>query len=535
MSTPVTSNYYDSTLYNADLRPIPRKARTWNSWAYMALWIGMCINAATWTLAAALIAMGMDWIQAVMTIVVANMIILIPMVCNSHAGAKHGICFPVFSRAAFGTRGANLPALIRATVGCGWAGIQTWFTALALDLAIGAVVGSAWTEAPTLSLGFIGEMRITLWACFLVTAVLQVIVIAKGFEAVKQIQQISGPIITVAIVVLLVYLLIRSGGNLGPVVSQPSQVGWGKEFWLGAFPPGLMANIAFWAALSLNMPDFTRFAQDQKSQIRGQIFGLPTSMLAFSLLAVLTTSIAAYVFDVLPDTLWSPDALVAVLGNPAVVVIGALIITLANFSTNVAANMVGPALDFTNIFPRYISRSTGVILVMVIGTCMLPWKLLASPESYIFVWLGFYGGVTGAIGGILIADYWLMRRTKLNVPALFLREGEYTYNKGWNMKAVIAFIAGAIAAVGGAYSDIVDGVATGPFPEHGFIPILQPLYDYNWVVSFVVGMAVYLLLNVPNMGYFKTVKDIPFPEVHDVAGPATSEPVVGAAPVVAKV
>lgn len=510
MSSTITG--LDSTLYNADLRPIPQSTRTWRSWAYLALWIGMSINAATWTLAAALIAMGMDWIQAVMTIVLANMIILVPMVCNSHAGTKHGICFPVFARAAFGTRGSNLPALLRALVGCGWAGIQTWFTALALDLAIGVLVGTPWTGAPTVSLGFIGEQRITLWVCFLATAALQVVVITKGFEVVRKLQQISGPIITIAIVMLLAYLLIRSGGNFGPVVSEPSTVGWGREFWLGVFPPGLMANIAFWATLSLNMPDFTRFAIDQKAQIRGQIIGLPASMFVFSLLAVLTTSVAAYVFDVLPETLWSPDALIAALGSPVVVVIGALIITLANFSTNVAANMVGPALDFTNVFPRFLSRGAGVVAVMVIGTCMLPWRLLESPESYVFVWLGFYGGITGAIGGIVIADYWILRRTKLNIPALFHRDGEYSYSGGWNLYAVIAFLTGTVFAIGGAYSAVVDGVPTGPFPEQGLIPWLQPLYDYNWVVSFVVGMAVYLLLNLSNLSYFRGTRDVAFPD-----------------------
>ncbi|MCQ9342328.1 NCS1 family nucleobase:cation symporter-1 [Corynebacterium kozikiae] len=499
-------------LINPDLRPISPGSRTWGSRTYLALWVGMAINAATWTLAASLIAMGMNWLQAIFTIVLANLIILVPMLFNSHAGAKHGITFPVFIRSSFGIRGSNIPALLRALVGCGWAGIQTWLTALALDLGIGALVGSAWTEAPKLSLGFVGEQRITLWACFLFCAVAQVWVIAKGFGAVKRLQQFAAPLISVALIVLLVYLLVRSGGNLGPVVNQPSQVGWGEEFWLGVFPPGLMANIAFWATLSLNMPDFTRFAKDQKSQMRGQMVGLPLSMFAFSLVAILITSTAAAVYQVSPNDLWSPDALVRALGNPAIVVLGSLIIVLANFSTNVAANMVGPALDFTNAFPRVIDFRIGVMIVMTIGTILLPWRLLESPESYVFVWLGFYGGVTGAIGGVMVADYWILKNTHLNVPQLFMQEGRYWYNSGFNHRALTAFGIGAFFAVGGAYSPVVDGVKTGPFPEHGFIPILQKLYDYNWLASFFIGFVVYLLLSFPLISKRKEEQTINFPQ-----------------------
>lgn len=504
----------DSRLYNSDLRPIPKRARTWTGKVYLALWVGMAINAATWTLAASLLAMGMNWIQAVFTIVLANVIILIPMLFNSHAGAKHGISFPVFIRSSFGVRGANLPAILRALVGCGWAGIQTWLTALALDLALGVLIGDAWQNSATISLGFIGEQRMTLWLCFIFCAVAQVWVIAKGFNMIKRLQQFSAPLISVSLIVLLAYLLIRSGGNLGPVVTEPSKVGWGRDFWLGVFPPGLMANIAFWATLSLNMPDFTRFAHNQKAQLRGQIIGLPTSMFAFSLIAILVTSTAAAVFSVNPESLWSPDALVAALGNPAVVVIGSLIIVLANFSTNVAANMVGPALDFTNAFPKFVNFRLGVVIVMTIGTIMLPWRLLESPEAYVFVWLGFYGGITGAIGGVMVVDYWLLKKTNLNVPELFKLEGAYTYFKGLNLKALAALIVGALFAVGGAYSAVVDGVPTGPFPENGFIPIFQPFYDYNWMVSFAVGFIVYVLLNLNRISSRHKEKTVPFHDHH---------------------
>ena len=241
--------------------------------------------------------------------------------------------------------------------------------------------------------------------------------------------------------------------------------------------------------------------------------GLPLSMFAFSLVAILITSTAAAVYQVSPNDLWSPDALVRALGNPAIVVLGSLIIVLANFSTNVAANMVGPALDFTNAFPRAIDFRIGVMIVMAIGTILLPWRLLESPESYVFVWLGFYGGVTGAIGGVMVADYWILKNTHLNVPQLFMQEGRYWYNSGFNLRALAAFGIGAFFAVGGAYSPVVDGVKTGPFPEQGFIPILQNLYDYNWLASFFIGFVVYLLLSSPLISKRKEEQTINFPEI----------------------
>lgn len=511
-------NTVSAKLINPDLRPISARARTWGSGVYLALWVGMAINAATWTLAASLIAMGMNWIQAVFTVVLANLIVLIPMLFNSHAGAKHGISFPVFIRSSFGIRGANIPALLRALVGCGWAGIQTWLTALALDLALGIILGQWWRNAAVVSLGPIGKQRWTLWLCFIGCAVVQVWVIIRGFNTIKRLQQLSAPLISISILLLLGYLLFRSKGELGPIVSEPSAVGWGREFWLGVFPPGLMANIAFWATLSLNMPDFTRFAKDQRSQLWGQVIGLPLSMFSFCLVAILVTSTAAVVYNVEPGSLWSPDALVSTLGNPIVVVIGSLVIVLANFSTNVAANMVGPALDFSNAFPSWLNFRKGVIIVMAIGSLVLPWRLLASPEAYVFVWLGFYGGITGAIGGIMVVDYWLLKKTNLNVPDLFRHAGQYTYTAGINPKALIAFIIGAFFAVGGAYSPVVDGVQSGPFPEEGFIPVLRVAYDFNWVVSFAIGMAAYLILNLNQLKHRNSHETVPFTVASDSNG-----------------
>ncbi|MAS07756.1 MAG: nitrate reductase [Ahrensia sp.] len=485
----------DDTLYNDDLRPIPPSRRLWSSRSYLALWVAMCMNAATWTLAASLIALGMNWIQALFTIVLANLIILIPMLLNSHAGAKHGISFPVFARAAYGVRGANLPAVMRGLVACGWFGIQTWFGGLGLNLALGAAIGPVWSEATPVDLGPIGIVPLTTLACYLACVIAQVAVIAKGFDSLRRFQAIAAPVVIGAAAVLIVVLLIQTGGNLGPVMLQPSELGWGTRFWFVVFPISLMANIAFWSTLSLNMPDFTRFAQNQQAQRRGQSWGLPATMLVVSLMAILATSLAAERYSVDPSLLWNPDALVAHFDNRLAVIVGALIIVLSSFQVNMAANLVSAALDFTHALPKVLNFRRGVLVTVALGTLVLPWKLLASPESYVFVWLGFYGGVMGAVGGVLVADYWLVRRTELNVPELFRFNGCYHFNNGWNIRAVIATAIGVVFAVGGAYSTIgPDGVKTGPFPPDGLIPILRPLYDFNWLIAFLVAMVAYWLL-----------------------------------------
>jgi NCS1 family nucleobase:cation symporter-1 len=483
-----------NSLYNEDLRPIHPGMRTWNTKAYLTLWVAMCMNAATWTLAASLIALGMNWVQALFTIVLANVIVLVPMLLNSHAGAKHGISFPVFARAAYGVRGANLPAVMRGLIACGWFGIQTWFGGLALNLALGAAIGPAWSKAPPVDLGPIGTVPITTLACYFICLVAQVVIIYRGFEALRRFQAIAAPTVVGAVVVLIVVLLVKTGGDLGPVVSQPSQLGWGADFWR-TFPISLMANIAFWSTLSLNMPDFTRFAENQKAQRRGQAWGLPTTMFVVSLMAIVATSLAAQHYGVPPSELWNPDALVEHFGSRVAVILGALVIVVSSFQVNTAANLVSPALDFANALPRFINFRRGTLVAVILGTLFLPWKLLASPQTYVFVWLGLYGGVMGAVGGVLAADYWLVRKTELRVPDLFKFAGHYHFTNGWNVRAVVATAIGALFAVGGAYSAVgPDGNKTGPFPVDGIIPILKPLYDYNWLVAFLVGMFTYWLL-----------------------------------------
>jgi NCS1 family nucleobase:cation symporter-1 len=481
----------DSPLYNDDLAPVPIEQRTWTTYAYMALWIGMAINVPSWTLAAGLIALGMDWVQAVVTIALGNIIVLVPMLLNSHAGTKYGIPFPVFARSSFGVGGANLAALLRAFVACGWFGIQTWIGGGAVFALFGAIFGrdSWWTNAATFSIGFGDPQPWTLWLSFVIFWLANLYIILRGMNTLRIFENWSAPFL-IAVSVLLTVWMVSSAGGLGPILSQPNAFGgWTGDFWR-IFFPSLMGMIAFWSTLSLNMPDFTRFGRSQRDQVWGQTLGLPTTMTLFAVLAVVTASATVLVYG--GDAIFDPVALVARFDNTVVIVISLFAVLIATLTTNVAANLVSPSYDFSNAWPKGISFRTGGIMTAILGVVIQPWYLISNPQVYIFTWLGFYGGALGAIAGVLIADYWFIRRNELKLAELYRTEGVYRFTGGWNWRAVVALLVGAILAVGGAYT--AEGTQ-GPFPVNGIIPPFQGLYDYSWVVGLVVAFVAYWALS----------------------------------------
>jgi NCS1 family nucleobase:cation symporter-1 len=491
-----------SPLYNHDLAPVRTEQRNWTTYAYMALWIGMAINIPSWTLAAGLIAIGMDWLQAVFTVALGNLIVLIPMLLNSHAGTKYGIPFPVFARASFGAYGANLPALIRAGVACGWFGIQTWIGGGAIYTLVGAILGrdSWWATAGTFQLGFGDPQPWTLWLSFVIFWLINLYIILKGMNTLRIFESWSAPFLILIAAVLTISMVLGAGG-LGPIFERPNAFGgWTGDFWR-IFFPSLMAMIAFWSTLSLNMPDFTRFGRSQRDQVVGQTLGLPTTMTVFAIMAVFTASAATILYGSAVDV-WNPVALVGQYNNAIVIIVALFAVALATLTTNVAANLVSPSYDFSNAWPKMISFRTGGIITAIVGVLIQPWYLISNPEIYIFTWLGFYGGATGAIAGVLIADYWLIRKTVLKLGDLYRPSGIYRYVSGWNWRAVVALLVGMVLAVGGAYSaTAADGSSTGPFPPGGILPFLKfelPwggfLYDYSWVVGLIVSLLVYWAL-----------------------------------------
>ena len=459
-STPVAGSVHQSSLYNEDLAPVPRNRRTWGTYNYAALWIAMSVNIPTYMLASAMIAGGMDWKQAIFTVFLGNVLVLIPMLLNAHAGAQYGIPFPIFARSAFGVLGANVPAILRALVACGWFGIQTWIGGEAIGAMVVALV-PAWKGAPWI-----------LPVCFLSFWLLNVIVILRGISTIRFLQGVTAPFLLLIGTALLLWARSQAGG-FGPMLATPSKFHSFGEFFR-FFIPSLTGVVGFWATVALNIPDFTRYARSQRAQMVGQALGLPTTMTFYSFIGIAVTSATVILFG---QAIWDPVAVLSRLSSPLAVVIAMIALLMATLNVNVAANVVSPANDFSNLWPRRISFRTGGLITCLVGIAMQPWKLLANYGNYIFGWLVGYSGFLGPSAGVLICDYFVQRKRVIVAEDLYQRHGVYEYSGGVNRKAMAALVIGCgVAFVGLIY------------------PPLRVLYDYAWFVGFGVSFIAYSVL-----------------------------------------
>jgi len=451
---------YDPTLSNRDLAPTAPAQRTWGAYNYMALWFSMSMGITTYQLASSLIAKGMDWKQALFTVLLGNLIVLVPMLLNAHAGAKYGIPFPVFIRAAFGVRGANLPALLRAFVACGWFGIQSWIGGSAIHSMLAVI----WPAT--------AAMDGVRWACFLGFWLLNMVVVWRGVESIRHLQAFGAPFMFVMAALLMIWVRIKAG-SFGTMLSTPSQFHSTGEF-LAVFFPSLTAIVGYWATLALNIPDFSRYARSQRSQAWGQAFGLPIAMTLYTFVGISVTSASAALFG---KPIWNPIELIGAFHQPVVAFCALIAILIATLNLNIGANVVSPSNDFSNVYPRLISFRTGGLITGFLGLALCPWKLLASPDSYIFGWLIGYSGLLGPVAGIMIFDYVLIRRTVLDVNSLYHREGAYHYTKGVNPRSIAALVLGVAVAL----------IGLGVKPLHF-------LYDYAWFVGFFTAGVAYTIL-----------------------------------------
>ena len=469
-----------SPLWNHDLAPTSVKDRTWTTWNIAALWIGMSVVITTYTLAGGFIEAGMNWRQAMLTILLGNTIVLIPMVLNAHAGTKYGVSFPVLARASFGTYGANIPAILRAIVACGWFGIQTWIGGAAIDALLTAV-WSGWASFDAVILG----NPIHTWCAFLLFWIIQVVIILKGIEGIKFLESYAAPLLLLGGIALLAWASTKAGG-LGNVLSNSSVLQkQTNDFWT-IFPGALTASVGYWATLSLNIPDFTRYAKSQKSQMLGQALGLPLTMTAFAFIGVAVTSATVLIYG---EAIADPVKLIQKFDSAIVILFAMLVIFVAQLTTNMAANVVSPSNDFSNLSPKRISYITGGLITAVIGILMMPWQLMSSMSAYIFTWLIGYSGLMGAIAGILICDYWILRKQNLNLAALFKTEGEYSYSSGFNWRAIVALIVAITPVVPGFLR-----AATTPGGQVANPNFFDTLYVYAWFVTFAIGFALYFIL-----------------------------------------
>ncbi|EGF33291.1 cytosine/purines transporter [Oxalobacteraceae bacterium IMCC9480] len=476
MSNRNTSN----PLWNADLEPTTPAQRTWTATHYAALWVSMAVSVPAYMLASGLMSEGMNWWQAVLTVFLGNLIVLVPMVLVGHAGAKHGIPYPVLARSAFGVRGAQLPAILRAIVACGWFGIQTWLGGQAIYTILNVISGNALQGSALPLLGISGGQLF----CFLLFWALHIYFITKGTDAIRWMETAAAPLLLLSGIALVWWAYAKAGG-FGPMLSAPSQFADGGkragQFWL-VFWPSLTAMVGYWATLALNIPDFTRFARSQRDQALGQAIGLPVPMGLLALVAVLVTSATVVIYG---EAIWDPVVLTGKMGGISVV-LALIALIIATITTNLAANVVSPAYDFSNLAPSKISFKMGGYITAAIGLAMFPWKILETTKGYIFTWLIGYGALLGPVAGIMLVDYFVIRKTELDHDALFDAKGIYSYRGGWNWRAVVALVVGVLPNLPGflGAAGFITGIA----------PLFETLYTYAWFVGLGISAVVYFVL-----------------------------------------
>jgi nucleobase:cation symporter-1, NCS1 family len=470
----------NSSLYSEDLAPVAADKRTWTTWNYAALWISMSLCIPTYMLASSLIEGGMNWWQAILTIFLGNSIVLIPMILNGHAGAKYGIPFPVFARSSFGTSGANIPAILRAIVACGWFGIQTWIGGFALF----QMFRLWWPGLEQLPQVFPASFGLETGPaiCFFLFWLLNMYVVYLGVDSIRKLLVFKAIFLPVAALTLLFWAIDAADG-LGPILSKPSKFQNSGEFFHFFFP-ALTGMVGFWATLSLNIPDFTRYAVSQKAQIRGQIIGLPPAMTMFAFVGVVVTSATTIVFG---TTIWDPVELAGKFESKMLVSAAMIAVAISTLATNIAANIVSPANDFANLAPQKINFRTGGYITGIIGILIFPWKLIADPSGYIFTWLVGYSSLLGPVGGIMIVDYYFIRRQNLILNDLYNPKGIYSFKNGFNSAAIMALIIGIIPNIPGFLTTI------GAIPLDSVPSWLSGMYSYAWFVGFGISGFVYYL------------------------------------------
>ncbi|MBK8172676.1 MAG: NCS1 family nucleobase:cation symporter-1 [Sandaracinaceae bacterium] len=484
-----------SPLFSGDLAPVPLARRNWTTYNFAALWVSMAHCIPTYMMAGGLIAQGMNWWQALLTIAVGNIIVLVPILLNAHPGTKYGLPFPVLARASFGTAGANIPAVLRAIVACGWFGIQTFIG----GEAVRTFVATIWPGFEHLGgdANFLGlSLSSAITFAFFWSA--NIYIIYRGMDAVRVFENWAAPIVLVMAAWLLWWSVDHANG-FGPMLTQASTFADSAAFWK-VFVPSVTGVVGFWSTLALNIPDFTRYGRGQKEQLIGQTIGLPTTMILFSAMGVAITSAAKAILVGTPlDKLWDPVYLLSQITSPVapeglsaplissgsmrlfVAVISLVGVVIATISVNIAANVVSPANDFANLAPQHISFKTGGLITGILGVLMLPWKLMAS-ASVVFAWLIGYSALLGPIAGVMIADYWIVRKTVLDVPDLYRENGQY---RGVNWIAVSALAAGIAPNIPGFLVSVSLLDAAPQF--------FLTLYTYAWFVGVFIAGGVYTL------------------------------------------
>lgn len=457
-----------NSLTNDDLKPIIKERRTWKTVNYATLWMGIIHNIPTYATVGGLIALGLSPWQTLGIIITASLILYVALTLNGHAGTKFGVPFPVLIRSSFGVIGANIPAMLRAFVAIMWFGIQTYAGSTAINI----LIQKLWPSWNSLggNWSFFG-LHLSGMISFLLFWALHLFTLNHGMESIKKFEVFAGPMVYL-VFGGMVFWAISIAGGLGPIYSQPGKFRTFKEaFW--PFVAGVTGVISIWATLILNIPDFTRFAESQEAQKKGQFLGLPGTFALFAFASITVTSGTQVAYG---KPIWNIVDVLSRFDSPFVIAAAVITLCIAAMSVNVASNMVSPAYDIANLFPKYVNFKRGAYITAILAVFTFPWKTMESATN-VMSFLGTIGGALGPVAGIMFADYFIIRKQELNVDDLYALNGEYTYNKGYNYRAFIATLIGAFFALIG-----------------DFIPSLKSLSNISWFVGVAIAAIVYVVL-----------------------------------------
>ncbi|KAK2401142.1 purine-uracil permease NCS1 [Trifolium repens] len=468
----------DPTLTNEDLKPTSQTQRIFSGLEIASLWIGLVVGVPSYYLAGSLVDLGMSWWQGISTVVIANIIILFPLILTGHAGTKYGISFPVLARSSFGIHGAHIPTLLRALVGCGWYGIESWIGGEAIFILLPNSLKKITFLSNSLS--WLGTSPLE-FSCFMVFWLAQLAIVLRGVDGIRQLEKFSAPILIFLTSCLLIWSYVKAGG-FNHMFSLSSRL-TNSEF-LSVFFPSLTANISFWATVALNIPDFTRYAKSQKDQVIGQI-GLPIFMGLFTFVGLVVTSSTKVIFG---EVISNPIQLLGKIGGFTTSILAIIGISLATLTTNIAANVVAPANALVNLNPSWFTFRRGAFLTAILGIVFQPWRLLKSSESFVYTWLVGYSALMGPIGGIVLVDYYVIKKMELRVSDLYTRSpfGAYYYSKGFNVAAIVALVVGILPVVPGFLHKV--GIVSSI--SNAFVVI----YNNAWFISFFSAGVLYWIL-----------------------------------------
>ncbi len=454
-------------LYNSDLAPTKRAGRRWSSYNIFALWANDVHSLGNYAFAIGLFAIGLGGWQILLAFLIGALLLFALLSLSGFMGEKTGVPFPVMSRIAFGIHGAQISAIIRGAVAIVWFGIQTYLASVVARVLLIAL----WPSLQSLDTNDILGLSTLGWLSFIGLWIIQIVIVSYGMDLIRKYEAMSGPIILLTMLALAIWILSEADWSIAWTTSEGLT---GGAMWRQIFAGGALW-VSIYATFVLNFCDFTRNAKSKSAITRGNFTGIPVNMLFFGAIVVI---LAGGQYKINGQIITSPADIVQSIPNTALLVLASLALIILTIAVNLMANFVAPIYMLANLFPRYLNFRRAGWVSAIIGLIILPWNLYDSPVV-IEYFLGGLGAVLGPLFGVIMADYWLIRKSQVNVPDLYMEEetADYHYHNGFHLRAILALIPAAAIAI-----------------VLALVPLFHVVSPFSWFFGAGLGTIFYLLI-----------------------------------------